>query len=65
MYARRRRTLLIVGGSVVAALCLVAPFLVRRTVRFYSDGSGLRREVASAKPWLREVLWQMRPLWRI
>ncbi len=58
-----RRTVLIALGAAIAAACLLTPFCLRRTTRFYSDGGALREAVQIARPALREVLWQpSRPL---
>ncbi|MBI4604243.1 MAG: PD40 domain-containing protein, partial [Planctomycetes bacterium] len=52
-----RRGVLVWLAAATAGACLVAPFLLRRTIRYYTDGAGLREPVQAARPALREVLW--------
>ena len=53
-----RTTTLKALGALVVLACLIAPFVLRPTLRFYTDGSALREDVRVAQPALREVLWQ-------
>ena len=45
-------------GALVVLVCLVAPFVLRPTLRFYTNDDTLREDVRFARPLLRQVLWE-------